>query len=208
MTKLTPLMDQYRRIKEEHKDKILFFRMGDFFEMFDKDAELVAPILNIALTYRNKKSGMKTKMCGIPHHSIALPISKLLAEGLHVAICDQIEPAGASKSLIKRAVTRVLSPGMVYDLETLDQLKANYMGAFDKNYVSFLDISTGSAFYYEIFDSSDFFKLLEQFQPSELVVTSAQAEVQNTPRLVPHLMRGMTEKGISEYRMGEGFKSF
>ena len=169
-------MNQYRRIKEEHKDKILFFRMGDFFEMFDKDAELAAPILNIALTYRNKKSGMKTKMCGVPHHSIALPISKLLAEGLHVAICDQIEPARATKSLVKRAVTRVLSPGMVYDLETLDQLKANYMGAFDKNYVSFLDISTGSAFYYKIFDSPDFFKLLDQFQPSELVVTSTQKE--------------------------------
>ena len=176
MAQLTPLMDQYRKIKKEHKDKILFFRMGDFFEMFDEDAEIAAPILNIALTYRNKKSGIKTKMCGVPHHSIAFPISKLLAEGLHVAICDQIEPAGTTKGLVKRAVTRVLSPGMVYDLETLDQLKANYMVAFDKNCISFLDISTGSAFYYEVVDSSDFFKLLEQFQPSELVVTSTQKE--------------------------------
>ena len=196
MTKLTPLMDQYRRIKKEHKDKILFFRMGDFFEMFDEDAELAAPILNIALTYRNKKSGIKTKMCGIPHHSITLPISKLLAEGLHIAICDQIEPAGASKSLVKRAVTRVLSPGMVYDLETLDQLKANYMGAFDKNYISFLDISTGSGFYYEIFDSSDFFKLLEQFQPSELVVTSAQKEKCSTSPLFQSVAFSVFNKGL------------
>ncbi len=174
MTKITPLMSQYRRIKEQHKDKILFFRMGDFFEMFDEDAEIAAPILNIALTYRNKKSGLKTKMCGVPHHSIAQPIAKLLAEGLHIAICDQIEPTDSAQGLVKRAVTRVLSPGMVYDLETLDQLKANYMGAFDKNHISFLDTSTGSAFYYSIFDSSDFFKLIEQFQPSEWVVTSAQ----------------------------------
>ena len=189
-------MDQYRRIKKEHKDKILFFRLGDFFEMFDEDAELAAPILNIALTYRNKKSGIKTKMCGIPHHSITLPISKLLAEGLHIAICDQIEPAGASKSLVKRAVTRVLSPGMVYDLETLDQLKANYMGAFDKNYISFLDISTGSGFYYEIFDSSDFFKLLEQFQPSELVVTSAQKEKCSTSPLFQSVAFSVFNKGL------------
>ncbi len=172
----TPLMHQYKKIKSMHKDKILFFRMGDFFEMFDQDAEIVAPILNIALTYRNKKAGLKTKMCGVPHHSISAPISKLLSEGLQVAICDQIEPATPGKSLVKRAVTRVLSPGMVYDLDTLDQLMANYMGAFDKNHISFLDLSTGSAFYYELSNSADFFKLLEQFQPRELVVTLAQKE--------------------------------
>lgn len=174
MTKNTPLVDQYKKIKNEHKDKILFFRMGDFFEMFDKDAEIAAPILNIALTYRNKNASLKTKMCGVPHHSISAPISKLLSAGLHVAICDQIEPATTGKGLVKRAVTRVLSPGMVYDLDSLDQLTANYMGAFDKQSISFLDMSTGSAFYYEITDKNDFFKLLEQFQPRELVVTSSQ----------------------------------
>ena len=142
--------------------------------MFDKDAEIAAPLLDIALTYRNKNANVKTKMCGVPHHSICGPVSKLLSAGLHVAICDQIEPATVSKGLVKRAVTRVLSPGMVYDLETLDQLTANYMGAFDKQTVSFLDLSTGSAFYYELLNRSDFFKLLEQFQPRELVVTSSQ----------------------------------
>lgn len=170
-------MSQYERIKSEHKDKILFFRMGDFFEMFNEDAEIAAPILNIALTYRNKKSNLKTKMCGVPHHSISTPISKLLSAGLSVAICDQIEPASEAKgAVVKRAITRVLSPGMVYDLETLDQLTANYMGAFDKHHISFLDLSTGSAFYYEISNSSDLLKLLEQFQPNELIVTSSQKE--------------------------------
>ena len=169
-------MNQYYQIKNQHKDKIVFFRMGDFFEMFDKDAEIAVPILNIALTYRNKKAGMKTKMCGVPHHSIAGPISKLLAKGLHVAICDQIESAGSSLGLVKRAVTRVLSPGMVYDLDTLDSLTANYLGAFDKNHISFLDLSTGSAFYYEFSNLTEFFKLLEQFQPRELVLTSHQKE--------------------------------
>ena len=173
---MTPLMNQYHQIKNQHKDKILFFRMGDFFEMFDKDAEISAPILNIALTYRNKKAGVRTKMCGVPQHSISGPISKLLAEGLHVAICDQIESASSSSGLVKRAVTRVLSPGMVYDLDTLDGLTANYMGAFDKNHISFLDLSTGSAFYYEFSNLTDFFKLLDHFQPKELVLTSHQKE--------------------------------
>ena len=176
MSSSTPLMDQYQKIKNEHKDKILFFRMGDFFEMFDKDAEIAAPLLNIALTYRNKKAGLKTKMCGLPHHSISGPIAKLLSAGLSVAICDQIEPASLAKGLVKRAVTRVLSPGMVYDLDTLDQFQANYMAAFDKNYISFLDLSTGLAFYYEKSDELDFFRLLDQFQPKELVVTSLQKE--------------------------------
>ena len=177
MAKLTPLMEQYQKIKNEHKDKILFFRMGDFFEMFDKDAETAAPILNIALTCRNKKAGSKVKMCGVPHHSISGPISKLLSAGLHVAICDQVELATeAQGAVVKRAVTRVLSPGMVYDLDTLDQFTANYMGAFDSRHVSFLDLSTGSAFYYEIFRPSDFLKLLEQFQPKELVLSSSQKE--------------------------------
>ena len=173
---MTPLMNQYYQIKNQYQDKIVFFRMGDFFEMFDKDAEIAAPILNIALTYRNKKAGLKTKMCGVPHHSIAGPISKLLDEGLHVAICDQIESANSSSGLVKRAVTRVLSPGMVYDLDTLDSLSANYLGAFDKNHISFLDLSTGSAFYYEFSNLTEFFKLLDQFQPRELVLTSRQKE--------------------------------
>ena len=176
MAQLTPLMNQYYQIKNQHKDKILFFRMGDFFEMFDKDAEIAAPLLNIALTCRNKKAGRKTKMCGIPHHSISKSISKLLAEGLHVAICDQIESSSNSSGLVKRAVTRVLSPGMVYDLDTLDSLTANFLGAFDKNHVSFLDISTGCAFYYEFSTLNEFFKLIEQFQPRELVLTSFQKE--------------------------------
>ena len=176
MAQLTPLMNQYYQIKNQHKDKILFFRMGDFFEMFDKDAEVAAPLLNIALTYRNKKAGMKTKMCGVPHHSISKPISKLLAEGLHVAICDQIESASTSSGLVKRAVTRVLSPGMVYDLDTLDSLNANYLSAFDKNHVSFLDLSTGSAFYYEFSNLNELFKLIDQFQPRELVLSSHQKE--------------------------------
>ncbi len=106
--KLTPLMEQYWSIKSEHQDKIVLFRMGDFYEMFHADAETAAPILNIALTQRNKKSGDETKMCGVPHHSVAVPISRLLKAGHRVAICDQIEDPALAKGIVKRAVTRVL----------------------------------------------------------------------------------------------------
>ena len=142
--------------------------------MFDKDAEKAAPLLNIALTARNKKASDSTKMCGVPHHSIAGPISKLLSAGLSVAICDQMEPAG--KGLVKRAVTKILSPGMVYDPETLDQLNANYMVAFEGRFVSFLDSSTGVGFYYETEGWPDMLKLFRLLQPSELVITKEQKE--------------------------------
>ena len=201
MSKLTPLMEQYRKIKQDHQDKILLFRMGDFFEMFDEDAEIAAPILNIALTCRNKKSDLKTKMCGVPHHSISLPISKLLSAGWPVAICDQMESASLGKGLVKRAVTRVLSPGMVYDLETLDKLKANYMGAFTKKELSFLDLSTGSAFYYEVEDPSCFFKLLNQFQPRELVVNSSQKQKCSQSPLFQFMTLSLFDKKLSEHSL-------
>ena len=89
-------------------------------------------------------------MCGMPHHSIAGPIGKLLAAGFKVAICDQVEPVSQAKGLVKRAVTRVLTPGMVYDPESLDQLSAHYLCAFDDSSVSFTDTSTGEAFFYLI----------------------------------------------------------
>ncbi len=146
--KQTPLMEQYWRIKNQHQDKILLFRMGDFFEIFHKDAEIAAPLLNIALTQRNKKAKDETKMCGMPHHSVGAPIGKLLAAGHKVAICDQVEDPKEAKGLVKRAVTRILSPGMVYDPKTLDELKANYLCSFDNDSISFLETSTGEAFYY------------------------------------------------------------
>ncbi len=175
-SKITPLMQQYLQIKSLHQDKIVLFRMGDFFEMFHKDAERAAPILNITLTSRNKKAADETKMCGVPHHSVAGPIAKLLSAGFKVAICDQVEPASQSKGLVRREVTRVLSPGMVYDPSTLDQMSSNYLCAFDKDTISFLDISTGEAFYYHISHPQDVFPLLALLNPSELVLTPHQKQ--------------------------------
>src|SRR5580698_9893615 len=135
--RLTPLMQQYWQIKSEHADKIVLFRMGDFFEMFHDDAVTAAPILNIALTSRNKKSGDETPLCGVPHHSIAGPIARLLKSGHRVAMCDQIEDPALAVGIVKRVVTRVLTPGMVYDPETLDQVTANYLACYDERTVAF-----------------------------------------------------------------------
>ena len=106
--KLSPMMQQYWDVKAAHEDKIILFRMGDFFEMFHRDAETAAPVLGIALTARNKNSADVTPMCGVPHHSIANSINKLLSAGYKVAICDQIEDPKFAKGLVKRAITRIL----------------------------------------------------------------------------------------------------
>lgn len=172
--KLTPLMQQYWDVKSAHEDKVVLFRMGDFFEMFHRDAEIAAPVLGIALTARNKKAADETPMCGVPHHSVANSINKLLQNGFKVAICDQVEDPKLAKGLVKRAVTRILSPGVVYDPDTLDSLRANYLASFDGSSVSFLDTTTGEAFYFFVKDSARRMRLLSSLQPVEVVISSEQ----------------------------------
>lgn len=162
-------MKQYWEIKSLHQDKVLFFRMGDFYEMFFDDAVKAAPLLGIALTQRNKKSSDETPMCGFPHHSVAGPINKLLAHGLKVAICDQIEDPKLAKGIVKRAVTRVLTPGMVYDPDTLDQSLAHYIGCSDSDSLALVDMTTGEAFYFDSLSPKELQKLLSVLPIAELV---------------------------------------
>lgn len=166
-------MKQYWDIKTLHQDKILMFRMGDFFEMFYDDAVKAAPLLGIALTQRNKKSLDETPMCGMPHHSVAGPINKLLSHGLKVAICDQIEDPKLAKGLVKRAVTRVLTPGMVFDSDTLEATEAHYMASIDDQSLSVLDTSTGESFYFKSKDFNILEKYLDVLPVVELVVSSS-----------------------------------
>lgn len=169
-------MRQYWEIKSQHQDKILLFRMGDFYEMFYEDAKAAAPVLNITLTSRNKKSEDETPMCGVPYHSIAGPIGKLLAGGFKVAMCDQLEDPEVAKGIVKRGVTRILSPGMVYDPETLGALSANYVAAIDAQSLSFLDASTGECFYYPVSNAGEMGSLLSMIRPVELILTTGQKE--------------------------------
>jgi DNA mismatch repair protein MutS len=173
---MTPLMQQYWEIKSAHADKIVLFRMGDFFEMFHADAEKAAPILGIALTQRNKKSADETPMCGVPHHSIGGQINKLLSAGLKVAICDQLEDPKQAKGIVKRGVTRVLSPGLVYDPDTLDALAPNYLASFDQESVAFLDVTTFEAFYYFVRNPDERARILRILHPVELILDSQQSQ--------------------------------
>src|SRR6476660_3671824 len=121
----TPLMRQYAAIKKEHPNALLFFRLGDFYELFFDDAVVAARELQITLTSRNKEKGIAVPMCGVPYHAAEGYISKLIRKGHKVAICDQIERPNASQKLVRREVTRVITPGTVSDGSTLEPRENN-----------------------------------------------------------------------------------
>src|SRR3954469_13935543 len=109
--KLTPMLEQYFEIKRQAPDAILFFRMGDFYEMFFEDAEKAAPLLDLVLTARNKGHEHEAPMCGVPYHAADGYIAKLIRHGLRVAICDQTEDPAAAKGLVRREIVRIVTPG-------------------------------------------------------------------------------------------------
>ncbi|MGL4977760.1 MAG: DNA mismatch repair protein MutS [Cetobacterium sp.] len=143
----TPLMAQYKEIKEQNQDSILFFRLGDFYEMFFNDAVVASKELGLTLTSRNKEKGIEVPLAGIPYHSSAGYIGKLVAKGYKVAICEQVEDPKATKGLVKRAVVRVITPGTIIDTEYLDEKSNNYlMGVVlkkDTIGLTYIDITTG-----------------------------------------------------------------
>ncbi|MCP3875626.1 MAG: DNA mismatch repair protein MutS [Desulfobacteraceae bacterium] len=146
--KNTPMMEQYFSIKESHKDAILFYRMGDFYEMFHSDAKKAASILDIALTSRNKNDDAPIPMCGIPHKAADNYIAKLIDNGCKVAVCEQVEDAAFAKGLVKRQVVRVITPGMILNEKLLDKKSNNFILAISKIKdfagIAYLDISTGT----------------------------------------------------------------
>ncbi len=169
---LTPVMQQYWEVKSLHPDKIVLFQMGDFFEMFYKDAEIAAPVLNIALTSRSKKDLIP--MCGVPLHAMPKNVGKLLLSGYKVVICDQAVGNSERKGLVERKVSRILSPGMTYDPSFLDELKSHYLCAFDQNTVSFVDHTTGEAFTYSFSSLEECHRLILLIQPVEIIFDDQQ----------------------------------
>src|SRR6059036_2446408 len=124
----TPLMRQYSTIKKEHPTALLFFRLGDFYEMFFDDAVLAAKELQITLTSRNKEKGTAVPMCGVPYHAAEGYISKLIRRGYKVAICEQVEDPRVAKKLVRREVTRVVTPGTAAD-SSLNADENNFLAA-------------------------------------------------------------------------------
>src|SRR5207247_2220749 len=142
----TPLMRQYTAIKREHPTALLFFRLGDFYELFFDDAVLASKELQITLTSRNKEKGIAVPMCGVPYHAAEGYISKLIRKGFKVAICDQMESTKLAKKLVRREVTRVVTPGTAAD-SSLSSEENNFLAALarveDRVGFAALDLSTG-----------------------------------------------------------------
>lgn len=127
IVELTPMMRQYFEIKEQHPDEILFYRLGDFYEMFYEDAEIASRELDLVLTARNAGGGVKAPLCGVPYHSAQGYIGTLLQKGYSVAICEQTEDPKKAKNLVKRAVVKIITPGTLTDGELLDSTRNNYL---------------------------------------------------------------------------------
>ena len=129
MAEITPMMRQYLEMKERYPDSILFFRLGDFYEMFNEDAKLVSKELDLTLPTpdRNKPPEERTPMCGVPYHSCESYIARLIAKGYKVAICEQTEDPAAAKGLVKRDIIRVVTPGTVIDSACLDDRRGNFL---------------------------------------------------------------------------------
>lgn len=190
VAKLTPMLQQYMDIKEQHKDAILFYRMGDFYEMFFDDAVVASKILNITLTSRNKKTDkVQVPMCGIPYHAVQNYLSKLIQAGKRVAICEQTEDPAEAKGIVKREVIRIVSPGVVTDDQLLDDKSNNFIcslalkekAGITNIGISFLDISTGEFLLYEQKSSDGHNALLDQItrlNPSEILVSNFASEQQ------------------------------
>ena len=171
--KVTPLMKQYNSIKAKYPDAMLLFRVGDFYETFGDDAKKAAQILGIILTKRGAGSESETALAGFPHHSLNTYLPKLVKAGMRVAICDQLEDPKMTKTIVKRGVTELVTPGVALNDEVLQSKANNFLAAvhFDKKYIgiSFLDVSTGE-FLTAQGNSEYIEKLLQNFSPSEVLV--------------------------------------
>ena len=171
--KVTPLMKQYNAIKTRYPDAMLLFRVGDFYETFGDDAKKAAGILGITLTKRGAGSETETALAGFPHHSLNTYLPKLVKAGMRVAICDQLEDPKMTKTIVKRGVTELITPGVSLNDEVLQSKSNNFLAAvhFNKKQlgISFLDVSTGE--YLVAQGSAEYIdKLLQNFNPSEVLV--------------------------------------
>lgn len=182
-TQYSPMMQKYLETKEEYKDCILFYRLGDFYEMFFDDAILVARELEITLTGKDCGQAERAPMAGVPHHAAEMYIAKLVNKGYKVAICEQLENPKDAKGIVKRGVIRVVTPGTVVESNMLEERKNNYIMSIFKTGIYFgisvCDISTGEFYSAEIKDNHNFPMLLDEiarYTPSELVVNPMMAD--------------------------------
>ena len=208
MAEITPMMRQYLEIKEQNKDAILFFRLGDFYEMFNEDALTASRELDLTLTTRDrgKAAEDQTPMCGVPYHSSDGYIARLIAKGYKVAICEQTEDPALAKGLVKRDIIRVVTPGTVIDSACLDDRRGNFLcGIFldEQNAgVAFCDMSTGHTHVTAFAGDARLEHLcneLSRFSPAEAVLSDGAWESAELTSLLRERLNCAVEHGANRF---------
>ena len=209
--KNTPMIQQYLCIKQKHADAILFYRMGDFYEMFFEDAQTASRVLEITLTSRNKNEAVPVPMCGVPYRAAQSYIARLIDQGYKVAICDQVEDPADAKGLVKREVVRVITPGMIVENDLLDAKSNNYISAIAHHREIFglacLDISTG---YFKVVETTHLSKIIEELKrigPKEMLLPTGSVDdllVKSLSAIVPQ--NALTRLGDELFEINKGRK--
>ncbi|MER2603157.1 MAG: DNA mismatch repair protein MutS, partial [Candidatus Competibacter phosphatis] len=170
----TPMMQQYLRIKAEHPDILVFYRMGDFYELFQDDARQAAELLNITLTSRGQSAGQPIPMAGVPFHAVESYLAKLIKLGLSVAICEQLGDSTAGKGPMERRVVRIVTPGTLTDEALLDERRDNLLVALHQSKQTYglasLDLSGGRFTIVQVHGEAALCNELERLKPAELLI--------------------------------------
>lgn len=177
MSEYTPMMQQYLEVKKDYKDCILFYRLGDFYEMFFDDARTASKELELTLTGKNCGTAERAPMCGVPHHAVEGYLNKLVKKGYKAAICEQMEDPKTAKGIVKREVIRVVTPGTNTNSQALDEFKNNYIMCIvylaDKYGISIADVSTGDYFVSEVDTERKLLDEMNKYSPAEIICNEA-----------------------------------
>ena len=203
---LSNMMKHYLSMKEKYKECVLFYRLGDFYEMFFEDAKIASKELELVLTGRDCGQEERAPMCGVPFHSVENYLARLVAKGYKVAICEQMEDPALAKGIVKRDVSRVLTPGTVIESNMLDESKNNYLASVVCNKKSaglvFADISTGEIHVTHIEEKNLLSAIVNElckFAPSEVILSRETAELSGLSKYIKSTLSATEEILDDEY---------
>ena len=177
MAEMTPMMQKYLETKKEYKDCILFYRLGDFYEMFFDDALTASKELEITLTGKSCGLEERAPMCGIPYHAVDSYLNKLVSKGYKVAICEQLEDPKLAKGLVKRDVVRIVTPGTNLNVQNMDESRNNFLMSIaffqGRTGISIADVTTGEYYLTEVEDTKKLLDEVNKYTPSEIICNDA-----------------------------------